>query len=114
MVDPNFFGHGIAQKMIGFIESQYSYCAITLGKYELASSFYLKNGFLVARTVTIAGGVCLSHLERNEDSTMSNLVVRTVEDLREHFEQQAMHDAEACPLCEALSLAIASDPGLLV
>ncbi len=27
---------------------------------------------------------------------MSNMVVRTVEDLREHFEQQALHYAEAC------------------
>ena len=45
---------------------------------------------------------------------MSNMVVRTVEDLREHFEQQALHYAEACPLYEALSLAIASDPGLLI
>lgn len=44
---------------------------------------------------------------------MSNMVVRTVEDLREHFEQQALHYAEACPLYEALSLAIASDPELL-
>lgn len=68
VVDPNFFRRGIAQKMLSFIAQQYSHYAImrvsTGSKNEPALRLYLKNGFLVVRTTSIAPGVCLTHLER--------------------------------------------------
>jgi ribosomal protein S18 acetylase RimI-like enzyme len=71
VVDPHFFRQGIAQKMLSFIAQQYSHYAImrvsTGSKNEPALQLYLKNGFLVVRTTSIAPGIGLTHLERKRN-----------------------------------------------